>query len=129
MKSICDDRDPVHVPDIVLDDSRVVVDVVIHATRAHDEAGHGPAWVYYFAAVVDGSALEQRQQPVGPHLGVNTQVTMALECGQDSVGDRPNAHLKGSPVLHERGRMMSNRLLRLAGARGGELREGLVVLD
>jgi hypothetical protein len=82
----------------------------------------------HFPAVVYHAGLEERQQPVGPHLGVNPQMAMALESGQDGVWNGPNPHLEGGSVLDERRSMVPNRVLLLARWQDGNLRQGLVVL-
>ncbi|KOX89180.1 hypothetical protein BVI061214_00334 [Thermus aquaticus] len=79
----------------------VVVDEAVKPFRAQDEGAHDLARVEGLPATRDEPLFQGLHHPVGDHLRVDAQVPAALEAGQDGVGDGPDAHLQGGPVLYE----------------------------
>jgi hypothetical protein len=106
----------VHVGDVELQHVGVVVDEVEQPARAGDEAADDATAVDLLLRVVDGARQDQVERAVGPHLGVDAQVTVAMQRAAHRVGDRADAHLQGGAVVDEAGDVASDGVL--LGRRG-----------
>src|SRR6185312_5324952 len=75
-------------------DGRVVVDEVEEAAAAVDEARDDAARMNSLEAVGDRSAIHEVDEPVREHFGVNSEVALVLEGGEDGVRDSADAELE-----------------------------------
>ena len=82
-------------------DHRVVVDEVVQAPRAHDERRHDLAAVALLACPGDDAGLDEVDDGVGEHLGVDAEVVLVAQGQRGGGRDRPDPELEGRPVGHE----------------------------
>ena len=94
-------------------DGGIVADEIEEPTRAQNEGGNDLARMNGLALTVDDTRLNQGNDPVGEHLGVNAQVAMAFEKRPDRIGNSSDAHLDGRSLLNESGHMFRNLYLHL----------------
>lgn len=73
--------------------------------------------------------LHQVHQPVGEELGMDPQVLLVSQVGEDGVGDAPVSHLEGVPVLHQPGDVFTHPLRNLIGSLLLVFQQGLVPRD
>ena len=64
-----------------------------------------------FAFTVDDTRLDQGNDPIGEHFGVNPQVAVAFKKRPDRIGNATNPHLKGGAILNEARHMFPNLYL------------------
>ena len=82
---------------------RVVVDVVVEPPGSHAEAGDDLALIERLAAPVDGARLDQLDDGVGEHLGVDAEVLLVLEVRHHRLRNRADAELDRRVVLDQGG--------------------------
>ena len=102
---------------------RVVVDVVVELARAEAEAGHDLAAVQRLARAGDDAGLDQVNDAVGEHLGVDAEVFLVLQERQQRLRNAPDAQLDRGAVLDQRGDVFGDLpgllgVLRVAALRG-----------
>ena len=84
-------------------EQRIVVHVIVELLRAEAEAGDDFAAVNRLAVAGDGAALDQVDDAVGDHLGVDAEVFLVLQKADHRLRDAADAELNGRAVLHQRG--------------------------
>ena len=89
-------------------EQRIVVHVIVDFLRAEAEAGDDFAAVDRLAVAGDGAALDQLDDVVGDHLGVNAEVFLVLEKTEHRLRDAPDAKFNRRAVLHQRGDVFGN---------------------
>jgi len=77
------------------------VDEVVEALGAHHEGTHDLAPVALLAVAVDHALLDEVDDDVGEHLGVDAEVALVGQGRADGRRDRPDAHLDGCAVGDE----------------------------
>ena len=115
---LADDERVVDVLGRVEGEQRVVVDVVVEPLGAHAEAGDDLAAVERLAAAGDHARLDQVDDAVGDHLGVDAQVLLVLEELQHRLRDAADAELDGRAVLDQRGDVLADLARCLASRLG-----------
>ena len=127
---LADDERVVDVLGGVEREQGVVVDVVVELLGAHAEAGDDLAPVGGLLGAGDDAGLDQVDDGVGEHLGVDAEVLLLLEELDHRVGDAADAHLEGGAVLHERGDVLADgRSSRSGPSPVGLVGEGVCRLD
>ena len=71
--------------------------------RTGDEAYDRASRVHILQPVGDVAVLSERNEPVGKHLGVDTEVVLGAEAREHRVGDGADAHLQAAAVVDEVG--------------------------
>ena len=96
-------------------DHRVVVDEVVQALRAHHERGHDLAAVALLARPGDHAGLDEVDDRVGEHLGVDAQVA-ACRAGRapSAAGIAPIPSWSVAPSGHELGDVLADPPLDVA---------------
>ncbi len=92
-------------------DEQVVVHELEQARRARDEARHRAAWVHLLLLVRDDAALDQRDQPIGEHLGVHAELELVAEQREHRIGNAADTHLQRGAILDQLGDMLADLAL------------------
>ena len=95
-------------------DHRVVRDEVVEALGAHHEGGHDLAPVAFLATAVDDALLDEIDDDVGEHLGVDAEVALVGERLADGGGNAADAHLDRGPVGDQVGHELADARFDLA---------------
>ena len=110
-------------------DERVVVHEVVEALGADDEARDDASGVDALAPVGDDARLDQIDDAVREHLGVDAEVVLVVEAAQHGVRDCADAHLQRRAVLDQRGDVLADGLLHGVDGRDGWLVQRPVGVD
>ena len=89
-------------------EQRIVVHVIVNLPRAEAEAGHDFAAINGFAVSGDGAALDEFDDVVGDHFGVNAEVFLVLEKPKHRLRNAANAEFNGGTILDEGGNVFGN---------------------
>ena len=95
-------------------DHRVVVDEVVQAFRAHQERGHELARVALLSRPGDDAGLDEVDDRVREHLGVDAEVALVAERQRGGGRDAADAELEGGAVRHEVGDELADPTLDVA---------------
>ena len=96
---------------------RVAVDVPVQRFVADEDAVHGDAGIDGLQPVRHHPALEERQDGLAEHPGVQAEVAMARERAKHRVRDRADAELQRRAVGDQPGDVRADLALHLADAR------------
>ena len=94
-------------------DHRVVVDEVVQPPGPHHERGHDLAPVALLAGAGDHAGLDQVDDRVGEHLGVDAEVVLAAQRQRGRGRDHADAQLEGRAVGHQVGHVLADPSLDL----------------
>jgi hypothetical protein len=100
----------------------------VQAPRAEREGGDRPARHEGLPAVGDRAGLDQRQDAVAQHLGVDAEVALVLQLHHHRVGNAAIADLQGGAVVDQLGHVLADRLLHRADLGQADLEQRLVAL-
>ena len=89
-------------------DGGIVVEVFVGRLVAHAEGGHGLAPVEGLAAVVDDPFLHQLHHSVAQQFGVDAQVVLLAQIGEDRVGQAAVPDLNRVAVLDDPGHVLAD---------------------
>ena len=87
---------------------RIIVNVIVESLRAHTEARDDFAAIERLFRTGDCPALDQIDDPVAEHLGVNAEVLFIFEEFRQGLRDASDAAFDGTAVLDEPGDVLSD---------------------
>ena len=118
---LADDRDVIRAIAGMELDQRVVVDEVVEAAGAGDERGNRAPGMDSLEPIGDDAALDQIDQPIGKHLGVDAELVLVGQPSQDSIRNPANPQLQRRAVLDEAGDQLADAALDCGFSFGGML--------
>ena len=125
----CDEEGVVDVFGGVELEEGVVVDVVVELACAHGEGGDDLVSADGLLGAGDGAALDEVDDPVAEHLGVDAEVFLVFEELGDGLGDVSDAALDGGAVFDEAGDVGADLAEAVVDGVGGGFEDGLGLLD
>ena len=106
-----------------------MVDEAVHVVAAQQEGSHHLAGVDLLARPVHHALLDQAQDAVGEHFGVDADVLVVDQLGGEGVRKGTDAHLDAGAVRHQLRTVLADEHLRGGGLRKVGRHQRGVVLD
>ena len=108
---------------------RVAIHEAVELVGAESEGSNHLARQVVLAPVCDGAALDQRQDAVADHLGVDAEVVLVRELHHHGVGDAAVADLQRRAVVDQVGDIFADGLLHRADLRQPDFDHRLAAFD
>jgi hypothetical protein len=109
--------------------ARVLVNAIEQALRSQDEGHDCLAAKERFPLSVQHARLDQIDNSIRTHLGVNAQVALVAEALENRFGDAADAGLQRGAIGNERGHIARNAQMRFGAGLGVEFEQGARCLD